>query len=159
MANVRSTVIGVEELVRNINAVGRGISVRHLDPAMKRALKPMLDSAKSKALPRRQAHTAAGQHLDEGLVIAKGEQTTRTRREQLVTATGRAMKLAHLVEFGTAPHFQPNRGVMHPGARPFPFLRPAFDENAQQTIVLVGQELWREIEKDIVQMSRPERRR
>ena len=42
----------------------------------------------------------------------------------------------HLVEFGTAPHWQPNRfgGIMHPGARPKPYKRRALEESSQLAI-------------------------
>jgi len=36
---------------------------------------------------------------------------------------------AHMVEYGTKPHWMPKRKWMHPGAKPKPFMRPAWDEN------------------------------
>lgn len=49
---------------------------------------------------------------------------------------------AHMVEFGTRPHSVAPKGSSvrdpHPGARPKPFMRPAFDESigAAQAVVL-----------------------
>lgn len=55
--------------------------------------------------------------------------------------------VGHLVEFGTAPHWQPNRfgGTMHPGARAFPFMRPAYDMTKSQIVVRAGESLVRSI--------------
>ncbi|KMO34324.1 hypothetical protein [Methylobacterium aquaticum] len=41
-----------------------------------------------------------------------------------------------LVELGTAPHYQPNRngGQWHPGARPSPFMRPAYEETKDEIV-------------------------
>lgn len=62
-------------------------------------------------------------------------------------------RYAHLVEFGTAPHATgkgskrlaggkrtrpgPQRGAMHPGAAPKPFLRPAYDLHKATALALV----------------------
>lgn len=56
--------------------------------------------------------------------------------------------VAHLVEFGTAAHFQPKRfgGIMHPGARPKPFLRPAFEEHKEQIVRDLGDEVFQAIQ-------------
>jgi HK97 gp10 family phage protein len=75
---------------------------------------------------------------------------------------------AHLVEFGTAPHFIPKFGeklerplflggkgmegryvwrVEHPGAEKHPFMRPAFDENAERVVVKMGDVMKKKLEK------------
>jgi HK97 gp10 family phage protein len=61
----------------------------------------------------------------------------------------RHASVGHLVEFGTAPHYQPNRngGTMHPGARPHPFMRPAFEMTKAQIVVRAGESLVRSIFK------------
>jgi hypothetical protein len=58
-------------------------------------------------------------------------------------------RTAHLVEFGTAPHWQPNRfgGIMHPGARPKPFMRPAFEANRTEIPKAYFAEIWVAIAK------------
>ena len=90
---------------------------------------------------------------------AKGKPAKYRRRVMVKTKGGgqremwrNPVKYAHLVEFGTRPHAlgsgaklarkngKPGthqRGVMHPGSRPSPFLRPALDKNksfVKQTI-------------------------
>jgi HK97 gp10 family phage protein len=64
--------------------------------------------------------------------------------------TGGDAFYAHMVEFGTAPHFilGPLKlgkgmvaGVKHPGSRAHPFMRPAFDKKAQQAVLEVGKKV------------------
>lgn len=43
-----------------------------------------------------------------------------------ITAGDSFVRYAHLVEFGTRPHFQPKRGRMHPGTKAQPFFYPAY---------------------------------
>lgn len=59
----------------------------------------------------------------------------------VVAATGRGIAIAHLVEGGTKPHWQPRRGVMHPGAKRKPFLEPAFFEHDDEAVVIFGKEM------------------
>lgn len=74
-------------------------------------------------------------------------------------AKRRATYYAHLVEFGTKPHKQRFiplaggvirlAGDLHPGARPRPFLRPAFDKNKQRATPMIAAELRKGIESAI----------
>lgn len=63
---------------------------------------------------------------------------------------------AHLVEFGTGPH--PNAGQFagteHPGTAPDPFMRPAFDSEAQGTIDRLKPLLWDEIQKSAARAAK-----
>lgn len=62
---------------------------------------------------------------------------------------------AHLVELGTKPHYQTRklkhekrkRAVRHPGAKPKPFLRPAFDTRKDEAVANAKQTLREEIRK------------
>ena len=62
---------------------------------------------------------------------------------------------AHLVELGTKPHYQTRklkhekkkRAVKHPGAKPKPFLRPAFDSKKDEAVVNARETLREEIRK------------
>lgn len=83
--------------------------------------------------------------------LAKGLKIGTRRRGALVTAnlkaTGKHRSIAHLVEFGTQPHNITakfggmlsflnilRKTVMHPGARPHPFMRPALDSQARNAV-------------------------
>lgn len=59
----------------------------------------------------------------------------------VVAATGRGIGIAHLVEGGTRPHWQPKRGVMHPGAKAYPFLEPAFFAYDDDVVRIMADEL------------------
>lgn len=81
-------------------------------------------------------------------------------------------RVAHLVEFGTAPHrITPKRkgkllvfevggrtvfttAVDHPGAQPHPFLRPAGDTKAQEAIDRIGENLGQGIEREAAKMGK-----
>ena len=65
--------------------------------------------------------------LAKSLTIRKVKRAPKGQIQHHVTASGKGVGKAHLVEFGTEPHWQPRRGVMHPGAKAFPFLTPAYE--------------------------------
>jgi HK97 gp10 family phage protein len=118
---------------------------------------------------RRRARQAAGQIISEAakanlvgnnsvvtgaLVASMGvaEDSQKQNRTLIGPRAGKFKKMrpvsyAHFVEFGTAPHWQPNRfgGIMHPGARPKPFLRPAYEQH----VTLVAQTYFLEMKQEI----------
>jgi HK97 gp10 family phage protein len=61
---------------------------------------------------------------------------------------------AHLVELGTKPHIQKRklrhekraRRWIHPGAKPKPFLRPAFDSNKEESVGIARKTLREELD-------------
>lgn len=56
---------------------------------------------------------------------------------------------AHLVEFGTQPHMitSGTKTVLHPGARPHPFLFPSLEAKRSEAIEAVRREVQSEIDK------------
>ena len=74
--------------------------------------------------------------IPENIVIVHGE------RESKLTMSGTGASLGHLIELGTDPHEQPNRGIVHPGAEPKPFMRPAFDEGRSIAVARARQTVW-----------------
>lgn len=113
--------------------LGKKFSSKKVADARAFALQPMLDVAKSHLISNRSVHRGV---LLNGMVIAQ-----KSKNVTVITATGKAIGLAHLVEFGTAPHWQPKRGRQHPGARPKPFLRPAFEEMRSDVPARFGEAL------------------
>jgi HK97 gp10 family phage protein len=119
--------------------------------SLKKALGTKLKSFKSGAVivalvgPRKDAKGKPAKYRRRVLVKTKGGGQREMWRNPV--------KYAHLVEFGTRPHalvkgarlIRKNgkggthqRGVLHPGAKPSPFLRPALDKNkswAKQAII------------------------
>ncbi|RUV12036.1 MAG: hypothetical protein E5X38_07385 [Mesorhizobium sp.] len=59
----------------------------------------------------------------------------------------RPVNYAHLDEFGTAPHYQPGRGVTHPGSAPHPFMMPAYVSTRGQVVDRFGKRIGPEMEK------------
>lgn len=62
---------------------------------------------------------------------------------------------AHFVEFGTKAHINAGKfaGSKHPGTSPDPFLRPAFDAEAQGTIDRLSALVWDEIQRHATRMA------
>lgn len=106
-----------------------------------RALKPVVDDAKQNLA------------VNGSVITGKLRRALGTgEKDRNTTAAGprrgkEHTNVAHLVEFGTAPHAQPRRGIMHPGAKPYPFMRPAFERNKELVIQNLGKELVGVIEK------------
>lgn len=70
---------------------------------------------------------------------------------------------AHLVEFGTRPHRtgkgsslgdRKQRGRSHPGARPQPFMRPAFDTKGEEAKKLIEKGIRQQLEVEVSKMAR-----
>jgi len=68
----------------------------------------------------------------------------------------RALFYAKFVEFGTAAHKAGGKfkGATHPGAAPDPFMRPAFDSEAQATIDRLAPLIWDEIQKHAARVAK-----
>jgi hypothetical protein len=141
----KATLTGDKELIANMRRAYNSVGGAALDANMKLALVPMRDETANNARAHRQNHTPIGGHLDEGVVIARQDARGPLYRVYWVSFAKRARKIAHLLEFGTAPHWQPHRHMMHPGARPFPFFRPAFEATKQETVETVAKTAWQRI--------------
>jgi hypothetical protein len=127
----RSGVSGQQEVIAALRALSKTIDGPMIDEAGVDALEPMKDSTvqrirvnrnfagKYPGFPNPKSPRRGG-HIDQGVVIRK-EKGGKEKRSFKITATRRSRYLIHLLEFGTAPHFQPNfkGGFMHPGARAF----------------------------------------
>jgi hypothetical protein len=127
------TIKGDKKLRANLTRLTK-VRKAQIDPLMQAALEPMKDLTASNAMAHRQPFNPIGGHLDEGVVSVPIKVLAKSRVTWWVSFTGRARKIAHLLEFGTAPHDQPRRGIRHPGARPFPFFRPAFETTKEGAI-------------------------
>jgi HK97 gp10 family phage protein len=88
------------------------------------------------------ANLARNESINTGALVASiGVAEDQERRNRTLTGAregkfkGRIPSAySHFPEFGTAPHWQPNRfgGIMHPGARPKPALRPAYEQYVER---------------------------
>ena len=63
---------------------------------------------------------------------------------------------AHLVEFGTAPHATGRGGMggrMHPGARPKPFMRPAYESKKHEAVEVIRKSALENIDKEVAKLA------
>lgn len=146
---------GDKEVARALRELARQVSVP-LNAASRFALQPTLSKARSnvQAMP---ASEKTGT-LAASLVIRKAPKSTKLNVVHQVGPNAafqrwspygfrKPSKYAHLLEFGTAPHYQPKRGVMHPGTRPRPFLTPAFFQTREEVVKRFGKKIGPEMEK------------
>lgn len=133
---------GDKQLLRAMRGI-RQNSVRNLDPVAIESLEPMRQQTSNNALRLRQpGRQPRGGHLDQGVVVRKVKSRGLSMREFWVSFHKRARKIAHLVEFGTRPHYQPRRGIFHPGARPKPFFAPAFMSTKDMVVRKIAKGTW-----------------
>lgn len=151
----KAIVRGDREIIANLRRAQNSIGGAFLDRTLREALEPMRERTADNARKLRQVgYNPPGGHLDEGVVIVKRGGFGRFQREHWISFRKRARKIAHLVEYGTAPHYQPRRGVMHPGARPKPFMRPAFEAMKNQVAQDVARAVWLRISSSLVGVAR-----
>lgn len=131
----RSTVRGDRELIANLRTLRRDMGGDVLDRASIDALQPLEEQTRvNTRAHRRPGRTPRGGHLDQGVVTRRRQIKGRFVRIYWVAFTRRARRLAHLVEFGTAPHWQPKRNRMHPGARAFRPMTRAFEAQKARVV-------------------------
>lgn len=131
-----SKVTGYRETARAIRRVAK-FPRAVVGKASRKALTPMLAKAK--------ANLKANRSYKRGVLYRsmriRALKATTSMSQWVIAATGRGVGIAHLVEAGTAPHWQPKRGVMHPGAKAKPFLEPAYFEHDDQVVKIMTHEL------------------
>lgn len=131
-----SKVTGYRETARAIRRVAQFPRAK-VGQASRKALTPMLAKAKANLKVNRSYKRGV---LYRGMRIRALKSTT-SMSQWVIAATGRAVGIAALVEGGTAAHWQPKRGVMHPGAQAKPFLEPAYFAHDDQVVKIMTNEL------------------
>lgn len=144
MAKIR----GVSDLTRNLKVITGVPTGARLDEIAATALEPLRDATNSGA-PR--------PSLRSGAVIRKMKSSGQFVRTFWVAfRRGMPMRIAHLVEFGTAPHSlakgaSRRYGIMqdvppfHPGTPPEPFFRPAYEATKAEVSQSFGAGVWNSI--------------
>lgn len=114
--------------------------------ASRHALRPVLRDARRNL--KRNDSVVSGE-MQRSLTIRKDRQAPKMKPVYKVgpRRDSKRVRTVHLVEFGTAPHWQPKRNRWHPGARAKPFMRPAFDGNRDAAIQRYAAKLEPEIQK------------
>lgn len=146
MASRHSILRGDKELEATLRRLGRSAQNKELDETLFNALVPLRDETIRKA-PR--------PSLKRSVVIAKVKSRGPTYREFWVSfKRGMGMRIAHLVELGTAPHsLAPGASrrygrlqdvpPFHPGTPPEPFMRPAYEVTKGEVITEAGRGFWK----------------
>jgi HK97 gp10 family phage protein len=166
------TLTGDKELLRTLNRLEAKATRRVVRPAASKAMTPVLKDARRRARDIGE-HGALAKSLGKktktysraGVVMV----IIGPRSDYQDPATGhKPSKTAHLVEYGTAPHtiqpkhgkvlvFEPDtwntptviaRRTVHPGAKPQPFMRPAFDTKSDQASYIFMTEVRKNILKE-----------
>ncbi|TCU34164.1 hypothetical protein EV129_113149 [Rhizobium azibense] len=168
----RSGVTGDKELIANLRELAKGPSNAEVDQAATQSLRPMLSKTKERlkaarnyigkypGFPQPKVPRSGG-HVDQGIVIRKSKVSSKSKRSYKLGATRRSRFLLHLVEFGTAPHYQPlfRGGWQHPGAKAHPSLTPSFDEEAGNVPNTFGRLIWNTMSNKISKMKKGPRRK
>lgn len=156
----KSGIRGDRQLVAALRNISAGVPTRDIDAAAVRSLKPMLDGTKAALRANRNyvgkypgmfpqpITPRKGGYVDQGMVVRKSRSRGSVRSYKL-GPTKRARPLLHLLEYGTAPHFQPNflGGFMHPGATPKPTLTPEYEFHKAGVVRTFGFEILELIER------------
>ena len=134
-----------ERLVQKLQKI-RGAPRREIARALEEGAKQIVSSQKRLA-PKKSGKLANSITYTKGsftlnpAAITPGTQRREKRSEEsrnivgdadltiTITAGDEQGWYARLVEFGTAPHAQPQRGIMHPGSKPYPFFYPGYRLN------------------------------
>ena len=136
-------VSGDKEVAALLRKIGRTPTTTQAKKARGVALQPIVTEAKANLIAQKSIITGA---LYKAMGVGEKDKNT--------TAAGpvrgrRHTNVAHLVEFGTRPHLQPRRGIYHPGARPKPFLRPAYEHQKIHVMEILAAEI-RKLLKDFI---------
>lgn len=107
-----------------------------------------------------------------GKLLRSVRVTTSAKRGKVkasIKVGGKKAPHANLVEFGTRPHkIKPKKAkalallgmvvseIDHPGARPHPFMRPAFDAKDQAAITAVGMQIRKRLTLQGINSPAPE---
>lgn len=160
LAGKYGSVKGLPEILKRLKALPEELRSRILSRAMRKGADLIREMA-ARMVPVR-----TGQ-LRDSILVRQPSFRTHTNVTFNIAAHSR---IAHLVEFGTSAHpISPRTmgsrvgralrvammiqghfvagAVTHPGARPRPFMRPAFDQHADSVIAMVAHEVEKALAK------------
>lgn len=123
---------GLSDLDAALKDLGDGVERRVLAKAVAAGGEVLLEGAQRRAPRSRGTLPEGHKHMADTLVV----QNHKTQAGEFRSVIGSVEKgsLLHLVEFGTAPHFQPKLHRQHPGTQAQPFLRPTIDEDGPRAV-------------------------
>lgn len=180
-AQYKVTLKGFAEVVQTLNGLKQSMRGRILRKAVTKAVQPITKDAKARApvedgYLKKSIGYRIQSYKKSGAVVGvigprTGYKKNRKTGKRELTALGKKLQketykrptyYAHLVEMGTQPHaigkgdsLKKNRqaGKLHPGARPKPFLLPAWragKARAEQTLLV---EIAAGIERELAKLA------
>lgn len=148
-----SKVSGHRQTAQSLRALAKLFS-RPISEAQRKSLRPVLNSWRK--------NLRSGGSVKRGVLIKST--TIRTPKSKpgtkraLVTASGKGRYVAHLVEFGTDPHWQPKLRRQHPGAKANPALTRAYEEHKTGVLEDFRKEIIPAIERQAARLNKGKRR-
>lgn len=165
----QSFVTGDRDVVAALMELAKGPTPGEIDRAAIASLKPMQNATKARVKQNRNyegkypgfPQPTHGRDLVDRGIVTRRVGSAGKKRGYRMGATGRARSVLHLLEWGTAPHFQPHfkGGFMHPGARPKPAMVPSYEEGKGDVADLFGRALWVHIHAKALALGRKSRKR
>lgn len=146
----RSKMTGAKALSGAFRQLQSGLTVP-INEASRFSLRPTVKAAKEKL--KANGSVVTGELA--ALVTVKRDPTSKKDRPtHLVGPDAKSghYRVAHLVEFGTAPHMVGDK--LHPGAAAAPFLRPAFEETKDEVIRRFGESIGPAVEKRAARLAK-----
>jgi HK97 gp10 family phage protein len=146
------TIKGLDEIARRLEQLPEKLRRKHIREGL-RAGSEVVRAEAARLAPRRKPGRGW-----EGFVERDDGPTLRDSitSKVSVTANGasarvgvdyKKVKHGHLVEFGTKPHRVGKR--RHPGAKKQPFMRPAFDNTADESVGIITTRWAKGVEEEI----------
>lgn len=135
------------DLAKVLNGISSRATTAEMKRARQAALKPFVAAARQNLAANRSNKTGK---LSASLGVAEKPDQRNTTSAGPIRGK-KHYSAAVLVEFGTAPHWQPNRGggQMHPGAQAKPFLRPAYEATKDEIVRQTGEAVLNAVLKGI----------
>lgn len=154
------TIVGGRELDAMLQSLPVKVERNILRAALRAGAAVFREEAKAKA------------PVDSGALRRSIKVSTNSKKGRVTAKLkvgGKLAPHAHLVEYGTKPHqIKAKKGggltvgggvvfsVDHPGAKPHPFMRPAFDAKPPAAIQAVGQKIRERLTKEGLNVPAPE---
>lgn len=147
------TVTGLRELDEALKNLTRSQSKSVSRQALTKSARPLLTAARAGA-KKRSGKLRKSIRISTKL-NARQRRMHRDLPGDVTVFVGSSAPHAHLVEFGTSRHPAGGRykGKMHPGTRPQPFMRPAWDATKMQVLDNLREEMWASIRRQVARTA------
>lgn len=148
---------GAKELEASLRDLPKSIGKKTVERAAFAALEPVAEDARGR-VRKRSGLLARLISVSKHLSRRQKRAARGSNRGMVSVYVGAApAKRAHLTEFGTGPR-QHKSGKSTGQARPFPFLRPAWEQNKDRVLEIFKRMLGVEIEKSAERIRRKQMR-